>query len=63
MFNVIKSNWYYFTRIETKEFDDFTKEQYDAYIEEKDGRLEETDPVAWFTLKQDKLSVLDLVDR
>ncbi|KAG2213469.1 hypothetical protein INT47_009143 [Mucor saturninus] len=48
---------------ETKGFDDFTKEQYDAYIQEKRGRLEDTDPVAWFTLKQDKLSVLDLVDR
>lgn len=53
--------------IATRIFDNFTREQYDAYITEKmkknGGMLDDTDPVAMFTLKNDRLSVIDLNNR
>ncbi|KAI8096024.1 hypothetical protein BDF21DRAFT_407306 [Thamnidium elegans] len=51
---------------ETTYFDNFTKEQYDNYVQEKqshNGRLDVTDPVAWFTLEKDQPCIIDLVDR
>lgn len=50
----------------TKAFDDFTKAQYDEYVKMKLDRqslLDDTDPVAWFTLDENKLCVIDLANR
>lgn len=48
-------------------FDNFTREEYDSYISEKmkknGGFLDDTDPAAMFTLKDDRLSIIDLNNR
>ncbi|GAN06827.1 hypothetical protein MAM1_0137c06317 [Mucor ambiguus] len=48
---------------DTSQFDKFTKHDYDQYIANKlhkNGMLEDTDPVAWFNLTNDRTNVIDL---
>ncbi|KAL9545002.1 hypothetical protein MBANPS3_007350 [Mucor bainieri] len=48
---------------DTSQFDKFTKHDYDQYIANKlhkNGMLEDTDPVAWFNLANDRTNVIDL---
>ncbi|KAK4514772.1 i-AAA protease yme1 [Mucor velutinosus] len=48
---------------DTSQFDKFTKDDYDQYIANKlhkNGMLEDTDPVAWFSLTNDRTNVIDL---
>ncbi|KAG2214812.1 hypothetical protein INT46_006604 [Mucor plumbeus] len=47
---------------DTSQFDKFTKYDYDQYVTSKlhkDGMLKDTDPAAWFTLADDKTSIID----
>lgn len=49
--------------IDTSQFDKFTKHDYDQYVANKlhkDSMLKDTDPAAWFTLTDDKTSVINL---
>ncbi|KAL7315763.1 hypothetical protein PS15m_004942 [Mucor circinelloides] len=48
---------------DTSQFDKFTKHDYDQYIANKlhtNGMLEDTDPVAWFSLNDDRTNVINL---
>ncbi|CEP19971.1 hypothetical protein [Parasitella parasitica] len=60
---VIKAPQHGFTAPYTSRFDKFTRHDYHQYMSSKlhkDGVLEDTDPVAWFSLTEDRTSVIDL---
>lgn len=49
--------------VDTSQFDKFTKHDYDQYIANKlhkNSMLEDADPVAWFSLTNDRTTVVDL---
>lgn len=53
------------TTIATSKFDHFTRRDYQEYVEKKGGHemLDDSDPVAWFCISDNRQDVIELNDR
>lgn len=51
--------------IATSKFDHFTRRDYQEYVDKKGGQemLDDSDPVAWFCISDNRQDVIELNDR
>lgn len=47
----------------TKQFDHFSKDDYDRYIDTNHAKVQDQGPAAWFTLESNRVCIVELDNR